>query len=115
MSGRKRLGAATVEEAAEQARPIIEPYVKWLDLEGREQRLEGRGGRWPQFTPEETKVLAALAEGLNGPRIAQRLESKTDTIHVHLYNMREKVGAGTNKQLLDFAKEAGLLAPKDPA
>jgi DNA-binding CsgD family transcriptional regulator len=115
VSGRRRLGAATVEEALEQSREVIKPYVKWLDLEGREQRREGYGGQWPQFTPEETKVLAALAEDLKGPQIAERLVTKPSTIYVHLHNMREKVGAGTNKQLLDFAKEAGLIAQADSA
>ena len=84
--------------------------MKWLDLEGREQRRNGQGEQWPKVTPEEAKVLAALAEGLKGPEIARRLDIKPSTVYVHLHNMREKVGAGTNAQLLAFAEEAGLLA-----
>jgi DNA-binding CsgD family transcriptional regulator len=114
MAGRKRLGAATVAEAVEQGRSVIEPYVKWLDLEGREQRREGNGGQWPQFTKEETNVLGLLAGKLNGPQIAAGLGIEPSTVYVHLHHMREKVGAGTNKQLLDFAKEAGLLTPASP-
>ncbi|MEN6546022.1 MAG: recombinase family protein [Armatimonadia bacterium] len=110
MAGRKRLGAASVQEAIEQGGEIIEPYVKWLDLQGREQRLPGRGPQWPQFTIEERNVLMALAEDAKGPEIAERLGIKPSTVYVHLHNMREKVGAGTNKQLLEFAKEAGMLA-----
>lgn len=110
MAARRRLGVATTEEAIERGREIIAPYVKRLDLAGRAQRLEGHA-RQPRFTQQETRVLQALGEGLNGPEIAKRigLNSASSTIHVHLRNMREKVGAGNNKQLLDFAKKAGLM------
>jgi site-specific DNA recombinase len=107
-AARRRLEAATVEEAIERGREIITPYAKWLDLQGRAQRLEGRAGQ-PKFTAQETRVLQALGEGLNGPQIAQQLRMQPNTLYVHFHNMREKVGAGTNKQLLDFAKRAGLM------
>jgi len=55
-------------------------------------------------------AAAGAEEDLKGPQIAQRLDTKPSTIYVHLHNMREQGGAGTNKQLMDFAKEAGLLA-----
>ena len=104
---RKRLGAETVEQAAEMGREIIAPYVKWLDLEGRAQREAGNGGQWPRLTPEETRVLQALSEGLKGPQIAERLGKAVNTVYSHLDHMREKFGAGNNRQLLEFAREAG--------
>lgn len=108
-SARLRLGAASVDEAVDRARPIIEPYVKWLDFEGREQRLPIHGQLWPTLTPEEQQVLTALSEGLSGTQIATHLGKKPNTVYVQLHNMREKLGAGNNQQLLKFAREAGLL------
>jgi DNA-binding NarL/FixJ family response regulator len=104
------LGAETVEQAVEMAREIIAPYVKWLDLEGRAQRKAGNGGQWPRLTTEETRVLQALSEGLKGPQIAERLGTTDSTVYVHLHHMREKLGAGNNRQLLEFVREAGLLS-----
>ena len=69
-SARLRLGAESLGEAVEMALPIIEPFVRWLDFEGREQRVAGHGSVWPELGTEEQCVLDALAEGLN-PRYAQ--------------------------------------------
>jgi len=107
--GRLCLGADSVDEAVEMAQPLIEPYLKWLELEGREQRSEGNGQQWPTLTPEEQQVLDGLAEGLNGPQIAEKLTKSPNTVYVQLHAIRDKLGAANNKQLLKFAREAGLL------
>lgn len=110
LNARHRLGMDTMPEAMENALPLIAPFVKWLDLEGRSNRKTGHGRRWPALTTEETRVLRLLAADNKGPAIARELGIEPSTVYVHLHNMRNKVGAGNNAQLLSFAKEAGLLA-----
>lgn len=104
------LGAESAEAAAAQVRELLRPYLRWLDLEGREKRLRRTEPRWPTLTAEERKVLEALAAGLKGPEIAERLGMSPNTVYVHLHHMRPKLGAANNQQLLKFATEAGLLA-----
>ena len=106
---RAKLGVHKTRAAIEAARPIIEPNVQWLDLEGREQRAVGHGATWPSPTPEELRVLQALTAGLKGPEIAAQLGKSVNTVYVQMRNLRQQFGAGDNKQLLKFAKEAGLL------
>jgi len=107
--GRLSLGADTVDEAVEMAQPLIKPYLKWLELEGREQRSDGNGQQWPTLTPQEQQVLGGLADGLNGPQIAENLTKSPNTVYVQLHAIRDKLGAANNKQVLRFAREAGLL------
>ena len=107
--GRLCLGADTVDEAVEMAQPLIKPYLKWLELEGREKRSKGKRHQWPRLTPEEQQVLDGLADGLNGPQIAEKLTKSPNTVYVQLHAIRDKLGAANNKQLLRFARETGLL------
>jgi len=109
-AARRRLGVGSVAEAIAVGQDLIRPYVKWLDLEGREKRLVRPESRWPTLTAEERRVLEALAEGLKGPAIAERLGMTSGTVYVHLHHMRPKLGAANNQQLLKFATEAGLLS-----
>jgi DNA-binding CsgD family transcriptional regulator len=57
-------------------------------------------GRFGDVTPAELRVAACFAEGLTPRRIAERLEIEVSTAQTHLKNLRAKVGAGTQSQLM---------------
>ncbi|MCD6350499.1 MAG: recombinase family protein, partial [Armatimonadetes bacterium] len=80
----RRLGAKNTREAFNLARDIIPRYLKWLDLEGREQRVSREPSPW-SLGPEQERVLEALARGLKGPQIARQLEISVNTVYVHLH------------------------------
>jgi DNA-binding CsgD family transcriptional regulator len=105
----RRLGVDTVDEAVSIARDTLQDEVKWLDLDGRSNRSKRPATGWPQLTPEESEVLSALADGLRGTGIGVARRKAPSTVYVHLHNMRAKFGAANNRQLLQFAREAGLL------
>ena len=104
----RRLGAKSIHEAINMARDIIPRYLKWLDLEGREQRKSREHSPW-SLGPEQKRILEALAAGLKGPQIAHKLGISVNTVYVHLHNLRHRFGAADNRQLIKFAREAGLL------
>lgn len=106
---RQRLGATDAKEAVKKAQDIIRPYVPWLDLEGRRNRHHRPEPSWPTATTEEHQVLELLAAGLNGTQIGERLNKSPNTVYVQLRNLRLKLGAANNDQLLRFAREAGML------
>ncbi|MDK2463289.1 MAG: LuxR C-terminal-related transcriptional regulator [Candidatus Korarchaeota archaeon] len=110
----RRLGTKSIHEAINMARDIIPRYLKWLDLEGREQRASRQHSPW-SIDPEQKRVLEALSEDLKGPQIASQLGISVNTVYVHLHNLRQRFGAADNRQLIKFAREAGLLpAPQHP-
>jgi DNA-binding CsgD family transcriptional regulator len=106
---RRRLGASSRPETIARGAEVARPYVPWLDLEGREQRVRRPEPSWPTATQEERRVLELIADGLNGPQVAERLEKSPNTVYVQLRNLRQKLGAANNTQLLRFAREAGML------
>ncbi|MBC7286470.1 MAG: helix-turn-helix domain-containing protein [Armatimonadetes bacterium] len=56
-------------------------------------------------------MLEALAEGLSGSQITKRPGISASAVYAHLHNLRARLGAANNKQLLKFAREAGLPPP----
>jgi ATP/maltotriose-dependent transcriptional regulator MalT len=62
------------------------------------------------LSPRELEVLTLAAEGLSGPRIAERLVLSPSTIKTHLENIYEKLGVGDRSAAVAIAVRTGLVA-----
>jgi DNA-binding NarL/FixJ family response regulator len=61
------------------------------------------------LSPREREVMALLAEGLNGPQIAERLFISPATVRTHVENVMEKLEARTRVHAIAIALRQGLL------
>lgn len=58
----------------------------------------GAAQRVSQLSPREREVLGLLADGLQGPEIAERLFLSLETVRTHIRNAAGKLGARTRVQ-----------------
>lgn len=63
----------------------------------------------PTLTRREKEILQLLADGLNGPQIAEKLFLSPFTVETHRKNLMQKLHANSTPQLLKIAKEKKLL------
>lgn len=61
------------------------------------------------FTEREQETLHLLAQGLRNKEIANKLFVSEGTIKKHVYNMCQKLSAGSRVDLINKAKDSGLL------
>ncbi|MET0512857.1 MAG: response regulator transcription factor [Thermoleophilaceae bacterium] len=65
------------------------------------------------LSPREREVMALLAEGLNGPEIADRLFISPATVRTHVENAMQKLEARTRVHAIAIALRQGLLKIPD--
>lgn len=63
----------------------------------------------PVITRREKEILQLLADGLNGPQIAAKLNLSHYTIETHRKNLLKKFHANTLQMLLKIAREYKML------
>jgi DNA-binding NarL/FixJ family response regulator len=61
------------------------------------------------LTPREIEVVRLVAEGLRNKEIAERLTLTEGTIKVHLHNIYQKLGVDGRLELLNYARDNGLV------
>lgn len=61
------------------------------------------------LTAKEVEVLELLADGLSNSDIADRLTIAPVTVRSHSYNCRQKLGASNNRQMINLAKQHGII------
>ena len=66
--------------------------------------------RYPSF--REMEVLKLVAQGLRNKEIADKLYLSTDTIKKHLYNTFQKLQVSNRLELVNKAKDLGLIDGK---
>jgi DNA-binding CsgD family transcriptional regulator len=64
----------------------------WSDEKLGALELDGHEPSPPPLTPREQQILQLAAEGLSGPRIAERLVVSPETVKTHFANLYEKLG-----------------------
>lgn len=62
-----------------------------------------------KITPKEAEVLALLADDMPTKLIAEELKISDKTVEAHKKNLKEKIGAHTEKGLVRFAVENGYI------
>ncbi len=61
------------------------------------------------LSPREREILQLLAEGYSSKEIAEKLVISPSTVHTHRSNLMEKLGLRTRYELIQFARERGLI------
>ncbi len=65
------------------------------------------------LTPRETDVLRLLVQGYTNRQIAEELSLSVRTVEGHRSNLTEKLGLHSRVELVRYAREHGLLNPKE--
>jgi len=65
-----------------------------------------------RLTPRETEVVALVAHGLTNDEIAERMVLSPMTAKTHVSRAMTKLGARDRAQLVVFAYQSGLVAPR---
>jgi two-component system NarL family response regulator len=60
------------------------------------------------LTPQETRLLQQLAQGLSNKAIAQALSLSENTVKYHLKNILQKLGLHNRTEAAAYAIRAGL-------
>jgi DNA-binding NarL/FixJ family response regulator len=74
---------------------------------------ESATGEVATLSPREREVMAALAEGLKGPQVAERLGIAPDTVRTHVENAMHKLEARTRVHAIAIALQHGLIEIPD--
>ena len=74
---------------------------------------ESATGEVATLSPREREVMAALAEGLKGPQVAERLGIAPDTVRTHVENAMQKLEARTRVHAIAIALQHGLIEIPD--
>ena len=82
-----------------------------LEPEAAASRLSGPGG---PLSDREVEVLQLIALGLTNAEIAQRLYVSVRTVESHRAHVQQKLGISTRAELVQLARDAGLLDESDP-
>ncbi len=83
--------------------------------ERRDTEPARRAGRVP-LTKREREILGALAEGMSGAQIADKLVLSPETVRTHVRNAMAKLGASTRSQAVALAlQQQQISADLDPA
>ena len=64
---------------------------------------------FPALSPREKEILQLLAEGHSSKEIAEKLVISPSTVHTHRSNLMDKLGLSTRYELIQFAREHGLI------
>jgi two-component system response regulator NreC len=69
------------------------------------------GERMPQsiLSPREQEILTLLAEGYDNNAIAEKLVISPSTVHTHRSNIMNKLGLNTRHELVQYARQNGLI------
>jgi DNA-binding CsgD family transcriptional regulator len=71
--------------------------------------VEGEAAVDPQLSPRENEILQLLAEGFSSREIADKLIISPSTVHTHRTNLMRKLGLGSRHELIQYARQRGLL------
>ncbi len=73
------------------------------------RRVKQENDSGPALSPREKEILQLLAEGYSSKEIAEKLVISPSTVHTHRSNLMDKLGLTTRYELIQFAREHGLI------
>lgn len=102
------LSKRTAPEALIDAVRAVAAGRLWLD-DGIARLLAQSDGSVEALSEREFEVFMQLARGQSVNRIAETLKLSPNTIGTHLYNIKQKLGAGNQAELTLIALRNGLI------
>jgi two-component system response regulator NreC len=82
------------------AQRLVQDYLR---------RVKDEDDTGPALSPREREILQLLAEGYSSKEIADKLVISPSTVHTHRSNLMDKLGLTTRYELIQFAREHGLI------
>jgi two-component system response regulator NreC len=82
------------------AQRLVQDYLR---------RVKEDADSGPALSPREREILQLLAEGYSSKEIAEKLVISPSTVHTHRSNLMSKLGLTTRHELIQFAREHGLV------
>jgi two-component system response regulator NreC len=82
------------------AQRLVQDYLR---------RVQDETDPEPALSPREKEILQLLAEGYTSKEIAEKLVISPSTVHTHRSNLMGKLGLNTRYELIQFAREHGLI------
>ncbi len=83
---------------------MTEPLVRgYLDKENTPSEESAN------LSPREKEILYLVAKGYSGKEIAEKLVISPSTVHTHRTNLMAKLGLNNRRELVQYAREHGLL------
>ncbi len=82
------------------AQRLVQDYLR---------RVKDEADPRPGLSPREKEILHLLAEGYSNKEIAEKLVISPSTVHTHRSNLMTKLGLTTRFELIQFAREHGLI------
>ena len=82
------------------AQRLVQDYLR---------RVKDEDDSGPALSPREKEILQLLAEGYSSKEIAEKLVISPSTVHTHRGNLMDKLGLTTRYELIQFAREHGLI------
>ncbi len=61
------------------------------------------------LSPREKEILNLLAEGYSSKEIAEKLVISQSTVHTHRSNLMSKLGLSSRRELIQYARDHGLM------
>jgi DNA-binding NarL/FixJ family response regulator len=86
--------------------PLDERAIETYVQHAQETRLDP----YESLTDREREVLQLVAEGMNNPEIAARLQISARTVEMHRANLMHKLSLKTKTELIRYALRRGILA-----
>lgn len=104
-----KTGALSVLGAALQHVAKGDRYYSPLYHMIREQRLYGSDAFQKILTPKEVAILILMTEGIDDAVIGKRLNIAPVTVATHRRNVRLKIDAHNDRELIQYARRWGLI------
>lgn len=107
------LSKRSAPEALIEAVRVVASGRRYLDAHASQQlaiaHLDGDTNPSDVLTEREFAVFLQLAQGASVAQIAEHLKIAASTVGTHLYNVKQKLGAGNQSELTLIALRWGLL------
>jgi two-component system response regulator NreC len=82
------------------ARRLVDRYL---------QGQPGKGNHEERLTPREEEILQMVADGYSNNDIAEKLIISPSTVHTHRTNIMHKLGFSKRHELVQYARDQGLI------
>jgi DNA-binding CsgD family transcriptional regulator len=106
---RRKLGAASLEEAWQLAGEHVIGNLQWLPVAGRHRKARAPKPAGPLLTNAHTQLLTLLRAGLTVKAAATQLGISGNTAYVQLKNCRDRLGVMSNDEAVRKAVDLGLV------
>lgn len=107
-----KMGATTLDEAVELARPRLVEWREFLPLDGRHG---SPGTDVLSLSDEEMQVVRGIAAGKTDRIMAEECAVPLSTISGRRNRLRQKLNADSKEALVGRALSLGVLGPSDPS